>query len=210
MSSQRYERVCIARPPTPLPSISTSTILSSTNMLSHQVSESDQDDSPMTPVNPQDSQPTPSSPPPSFRSHAPSPSSQRLLESEDPITTDAERALNDTFDDGSDSEDENTGDDRQRLMRNNTTQLATAQQDNGERPALPRTVTTLPPSSTPGALGAALAAPTRRPAPFNPSRNDGVFANLDAKPERGEKLEELPPVRLPVCLRSLLSILTYT
>ena len=39
-----------------------------------------------------------------------------------------------------------------------------------------------------------------RPATVNPpysshSRsNDGVFANLDAKPERGEKLEEQPPV----------------
>jgi hypothetical protein len=28
------------------------------------------------------------------------------------------------------------------------------------------------------------------------SANDGVFANLNAKPERGEKLEEQPPVRL--------------
>lgn len=27
------------------------------------------------------------------------------------------------------------------------------------------------------------------------SANDGVFANLNAKPERGEKLEENPPVR---------------
>lgn len=27
------------------------------------------------------------------------------------------------------------------------------------------------------------------------SANDGVFANLNAKPERGEKLEEHPPVR---------------
>ena len=28
------------------------------------------------------------------------------------------------------------------------------------------------------------------------SANDGVFANLNAKPEKGEKVEELPPVRL--------------
>ena len=114
------------------------------------------------------------------------------------MTTDAERTLNDTFGDGSDSEDEDAADDRQRLMRGNTTQTVTGQreesQDSSGRPVLPRTVTTLPPSSTPGALGAALAAANRRPAPFNPSRNDGVFANLDAKPERGEKLEELPPV----------------
>lgn len=29
------------------------------------------------------------------------------------------------------------------------------------------------------------------------SANDGVFANLNAKPERGEKLEDHPPVRSP-------------
>ena len=148
----------------------------------------------MTPTSPHDTQNTPSSPPPSFRSRASSPSSRRLLGSENPITTDAERTLNDTFDDGSDSEDDNAGDDRQRLMHNNSSQATTGPQDSGDRPALPRAVTTLPPSSTPAALGAAITAPTRRPAPINLSQNDGVFANLDAKPERGEKFEEQPPV----------------
>lgn len=177
--------------------------------LNYQVSEDDRDDATATHSISYNTQHTPPSPPPSFRSHASSPSSRRLLDSEDPIATDAERTLNDTFDDGSDSEEEDAGDDRQRLMRSNTTQATTEQPDNGERPALPRTVTTLPPSSTPAALGAALATPTRRPAPFNQSQNDGVFANLDAKPERGEKLEELPPVRQPVFIPFFLLMLTY-
>ena len=147
---------------------------------------------------PQDAPDNAPSPPPSFRSRASSLSSQQLLTSQDPITADAERTLNDTFNDGSDSEEENGPDDRQRLMRSNTTQPLVEQQNSEDRPALPRTVTTLPPSTTPAGLGAALAVPTRRPASFNPSQNDGVFANLDAKPERGEKLEEQPPVsRLP-------------
>lgn len=32
------------------------------------------------------------------------------------------------------------------------------------------------------------------------SSNDGVFANLAAKPERGEKTEDLPPVRFAFTL----------
>ena len=40
---------------------------------------------------------------------------------------------------------------------------------------------------------------------FQSSRNanDGVFANLSAKPERGEKLEEHPPVSLPFRLSNI-------
>lgn len=34
------------------------------------------------------------------------------------------------------------------------------------------------------------------------SANDGVFANLNAKPERGEKLEDHPPVRSSTLLSS--------
>lgn len=203
MSAQRYERVCTLRPTVPLPRTPNPTTILNTDWLTHQVSESDQDDTPLTPTAPQhDTHRTPSSPPPSFRSHASSPSCRRLLESEDPIAIDAERTLNDTFDDGSDSEDGGAGEDRQRLIRSNDTPLAVTERPNSdERPALPRTVTTLPPSSTPAALGAALSAPTRRPTPFNPSRNDGVFANLDAKPERGEKLDEQPPVRPSATVR---------
>ena len=209
MSSQRYERVCRLRPVVLRPSSFHSKAEIDADGIYYQISEDDRDDATVTPTIPHDTQHNSPSPPPSFRSYASSPSSRRLLDSEDPIATDAERTLNDTFDDGSDSEGEDAGDDRQRLMRHNTTQADTEQRENGERPALPRTVTTLPLSSTPAALGAALAMPTRRPAPFNQSQNDGVFANLDAKPERGEKLEELPPVRQPVFARFAVLMLTY-
>ena len=37
------------------------------------------------------------------------------------------------------------------------------------------------------------------------SSNDGVFANLAAKPERGEKSEDLPPVCISFCFSFFLS-----
>lgn len=112
------------------------------------------------------------------------------------MTTDAETTLADTFDDGSDSdhEDSNGGDDRQRLMRNNTIQSPADLQR--ERPDISRNMTQFPGSEAPVALEVP-ARPYNGGAPYTSfsHSNDGVFANLDAKPERGEKLEELPPVR---------------
>ena len=62
----------------------------------------------------------PSSPPPSFRSRASSPTTRRLL-GQDPLSTETDRDhLQDTFDDGDESDVENDGDDRQRLMRADT------------------------------------------------------------------------------------------
>lgn len=141
----------------------------------------------------------PSSPPPSFRSRASSPSSRRLL-SEDPVATEAERTLADTFDDGSESDEEcqNNGDDRQRLMRSNTIQSNTDQRAvyDGDRPNLPRTVTRFPGGEVPPVAFNVPARPYTTAPPSSLSHsNDGVFANLNAKPERGEKLEEQPPVR---------------
>lgn len=140
------------------------------------------------------------SPPPSFHSRASSPSSRRLLSSDDPIASEAERTLADTFDDGSDSDDDgnNNGDDRRRLMRTNTAHSEIEQRVvyDGDRPGLPRTVTRFPGAEAPPA---AFNVPARPNPPASISRgivNDGVFANLNAKPERGEKLEEQPPVRL--------------
>ncbi|KAL6721037.1 hypothetical protein ACLMJK_000137 [Lecanora helva] len=132
----------------------------------------------------------PSSPPPSFRSRASSsPSSRHLLTSEDPVASEAERTLADTFDDGLDSDDDDNsnGDERQRLMRTTTIQSNTEQQvvSEGNRPGLPRNVTQFP-----GALPPAVSNVPARP---YLGVNDGVFANLSAKPERGEKLEEQPP-----------------
>jgi hypothetical protein len=93
--------------------------------------------------------------------------------------------------DGSDDED-NDGDDRQRLMRGS--------------PSSPRA------DSPVGATTERPPAIERRPTQFpvftptpragtgrvygGGSGSDGVFANLSAKPEMGEKLEEHPPVRL--------------
>ncbi len=139
----------------------------------------------------------PSSPPPSFRSRASSPTSRHLLASEDPLVSEADRTLADTFDDGSasDTESNDGGDDRQRLMRANTippTESQTTTVSDGSRPLqIQRTVTEFP-GATPVAPGATRGMPYST---FTAS-NDGVFANLSAKPERGEKQEEeKPPVR---------------
>lgn len=141
----------------------------------------------------------PSSPPPSFHSRSSSPSSRRLLH-------DADQTLADTFGEG-DSDVDDEPDDRQRLMRGNP-ELQTQQNSSGGRsssagagagssgsagngqdgergPSIQRRVTMLPSFTTP------------TPAPSGRvvrSANDGVFANLAAKPERGEKNEDLPPV----------------
>ncbi|KAK4695367.1 NADH:quinone reductase (non-electrogenic), partial [Lecanoromycetidae sp. Uapishka_2] len=168
MSSQRYERV----------------------------SANDQDDHLENSPEHTTPQSTPSSPPPSFRSRASSPSSRHLLSS-DPITTEAERTLADTFDDGSESDEDanNDGDGRQRLMRANTVQSDNEHRvvHDGTRPYLPRTVTRFP-GATPIATNIVATRPQHGGAPFNSfSQNDGVFANLNAKPERGEEKEELPP-----------------
>lgn len=82
-------------------------------------------------------------------------------------------------------------------MRTNTVHSESEQRvvHDGVRPSLPRSITQFPgavPSITPNVPA--------RPAGGAPfvsfsHSNDGVFANLDAKPERGEKIEEQPPVR---------------
>lgn len=138
--------------------------------------------------------PIPSSPPPSFHSRSSSPSSHRLLH-EDPMRGGANNDMEDAFDDGGASDDDDEPDDRQRLMRGDPTvsspetpAAATATNDTTESPqssSTQRRGTLLPTFSSSAAsrvvgLG---------------SSNDGVFANLNAKPERGEKDEDLPPVQ---------------
>jgi hypothetical protein len=132
-----------------------------------------------TPITPQ----TPTSPPPSFRSRSSSTSRH---------PANVNQTLADTFDaDESDSDEENNGDDRQRLMwgtpaSSSTEQINTEAAADGVRPpAVERHVTQLPvfvPSTTPNGrvYGGG-------------SGSDGVFANLSAKPEPGEKTEEHPP-----------------
>ena len=147
-----------------------------------------------------DRQQSPSSPPPSFRSRTSSPSSRRLLTSDDPIATDAERTLNDTFDDGSDSDGEGRGeDDRQRLMRSNTTASTAGSRSvlDGDRRVVQPVPTPQPGPDAPRPVNVP-ARPHATNHPFSSfQHNDGVFANLSAKPERGEKTEEQPPVWFP-------------
>lgn len=162
-----------------------------TNNYIQQVANNDGD----TPTSPR----IPISPPPSFRSRASSPTSRH----HEPV----DQNLADTFDaDGSDSDEENDGDDRQRLMRGTPSTssaeavgtIETATTD-GERPApsIERRATYLP----------VFAAPTTGRVYGGGSASDGVFANLSAKPETGEKTEEHPPVRPSSVLE--LQILTH-
>ena len=156
----------------------------------------------MTPTSHQNNT-IPSSPPPSFRSRPTSPSSRRLLTSQDPLASEADQALADSFDAPSDDEgsgDEKDGDDRIRLIHGRgspSTQPDPAEGygPHGYRtrrpPAIERRVTQFPamapepPAAAPGRVYGG-----------GSHANDGVFANLSAKPEKGEKVEEFPPVSL--------------
>ncbi|KAL2368292.1 metal homeostatis protein bsd2 [Blastomyces gilchristii SLH14081] len=136
----------------------------------------------------------PTSPPPSFHSRSPSPPSRRLL-SHDPLHSEADQTLVDTFgDDDEDSDAEDGTDDRQRLMRGSTSPPG----DNGS--------THFGRGGNGGQSQGVSTTGNMAQAAFNPpvstssrtihgagTTNDGVFANLAAKPERGEKTEDLPP-----------------
>lgn len=147
--------------------------------------DDDENDSPITPSH---NDPIPSSPPPSFRSRASSPTSLCLL-NQDPLATEADQNLADTFDDGELSDNEGQGDDRQRLMRSESSPAHRVVQNStasgGTAPQIQRQVTELPSFTSPPAR-----AQNRS---VNRNTNDGVFANLAAKPERGENLDEKPP-----------------
>jgi hypothetical protein len=140
----------------------------------------------------------PNSPPPSFRSRDSSIDSLHDIRQEirhgaryDAI---ADQTLADTFDaDGADSDEENEGDDRQRLMRGPASRTDTLNSEavqattatDGQAPVVERNthIQAFAPTVAGRVYGGGMA-------------SDGVFANLNAKPEVGEKLEEHPPVRL--------------
>lgn len=148
-------------------------------------------------------QPSPSSPPPSFRSRSASPSSRRLLHDDPLHRHSTDQALADAFDD-SESEAGDEPDDRQRLMR---------AQPGGQSATDTSTSTSAEPVGAASSSGAntesqAGSRGVQRTSTLLPffggtsssnsnrrinSSNDGVFANLAAKPERGEKTEDLPP-----------------
>lgn len=139
----------------------------------------------------------PSSPPPSFDSRTSSPhrshgGNRRSTTDSDPLVSDADRNLNDAFDNPSDSESDDGSptdhrlDDRQRVMSGRPAAgMDTAAGQDHDRPDVERRVTQLP-----------VFAPATAPRRYGGPGNDGVFANLSAKPERGGggDAEEKPPV----------------
>lgn len=156
-----------------------------------QVNQQDHDDednydSPITPTSRNENE-IPHSPPPSFRSRTSSPSSRRLL-NQDPLHSenedDRDRDMADAFDE---SDNEEESDDRQRLMRNNTSRsisqnVSAPPQSLATPPAIERRVTSIPSFAPTTATRAA-------PKPAS----DGVFANLSAKPTPGEPTDDKPP-----------------
>ncbi|KAK4113172.1 hypothetical protein N656DRAFT_708573 [Canariomyces notabilis] len=141
------------------------------------------DEDPETPAAslPQPTYPIPNSPPPSFHSIAPSISSTRQENEVHPDLADAFDA------DGDDSDDET--DDRQRLVRGNSTPSFTSTTQAGEAASQSQ-------SQRPGALPQRPigAAPTTSRVYGSGIQSDGVFSNLSAKPETGDgEKEEQPP-----------------
>ncbi|KAI1424327.1 hypothetical protein F5Y12DRAFT_462514 [Xylaria sp. FL1777] len=149
-----------------------------------------QDDDPDTPHSPPPSQPprVPSSPPPSFHSRSSSADRRRQNVNSD---------LADAFDtDADDSDDE--PDDRQRLVRGNSFPLAqpavaaSSAQTSSTGPEL-RQPQPAQPQSYPAANTGARPTTTSR-IYGGGIQSDGVFSNMTARPERGEKIvEEAPP-----------------
>lgn len=155
--------------------------------------DNDEPDTPITPSSLRP-QPIPNSPPPSFHSRASSFERRRQQNGN------VDSTLADAFDtDGDDSDDE--PDDRQRLVRGNSFPISSSN-------------STSPTSNAGNAGNDIPSAPSRGQSTqwsstaTNPQQagsrvygggiqSDGVFSNMTARPERGEKIvEEQPPVRL--------------
>jgi hypothetical protein len=147
----------------------------------------------------------PSSPPPSFRSRDSSPSlspNHRFFSENDPLTSDVDRTLADTFDSPSDDEDDHDHvepDDRQRLMHGQPSPDHDDQNGDDASPSqnatstpprrIERRVTQLP-VFVPSAIGGRVYG--------GGNANDGVFSNLAAKPASGDLEDEKPPVSSPL------------
>ncbi|KAI1767216.1 hypothetical protein GGR53DRAFT_147750 [Hypoxylon sp. FL1150] len=144
-----------------------------------------QDDDPDTPTTPSSlrPQPIPNSPPPSFHSRASS--AERRRQNVDPTLADAFDAEDD------DSDDE--PDDRQRLVRGNSFPISsnsTTRSSDGDdgRPSAPGGQST---QWSPVGTNAQQAGSRVYGGGI---QSDGVFSNMTARPERGEKIvEEQPP-----------------
>lgn len=136
---------------------------------------------------------------------------------------DADQTLADAFNDGSDSEADDQPDDRQRLMRANPEPQSLGGNDGGGYNGSYDGNNAAAASSSESSLGGGGGGQQQQQQPPQQqqqsrglfrrptilpsfatsssgtsravaSSNDGVFANLAAKPERGEKTEDLPPV----------------
>lgn len=131
----------------------------------------------------------PNSPPPSFRSRA----SSRKPSRDDERQSEEERNLNDAFDAPSDdeSDDGNPRDQRRLISGDHTPQTpsnedASAESRDAQRPTVTQRRVTEVPIFVP-------TVPSGRVVGGGSHANDGVWANLNAKPRAGEDLEEKPP-----------------
>lgn len=136
------------------------------------------------------------SPPPSFHSRASS--LERRRQGVDPTLADA-------FDNDDDDSDDDEPDDRQRLVRGNSfpvdagTSNAPSQR-HPMAPALPPRQPTQWPTTTTTPSAASNAATHVPGRTYGAGiQSDGVFSNMMARPERGEKIVEEQP---PVCIES--------
>lgn len=152
-----------------------------------QVQTHDDDDH----VTGQQSQPIPNSPPPSFRSR--NSSRRNSAQHDHHRDEDADRDIDDAFAAPSDDESEHDGPDadRRRLVQSNDRDSSEAPAPEVQPPRLGRRVTEIN-MFLPGGSRS-----TNRVVGGGSSANDGVFANISAKPTRGEELEEKPPVCSP-------------
>lgn len=163
-----YERVC--RSPCSLRSFSARTVLTR----DAQVNARDEDDH-VESTQHHTPYAAPNSPPPSFRSRASSPTRHQQV---DPTLADA-------FDDPDDSSDDE-GDDRQRLVRQNTAVHRPAGQA-GHSQTSQFASASAPNASAQNSGSARLVG--------GGNGSDGVFANMSARPERVQsEKEEMPPV----------------
>ena len=140
----------------------------------------------------------PQSPPPSFRSQV----SSRRSSRDDATHSAEEQDLDNAFDapsDDDDADDTAGRNDQQRLISHNSTS-AFNEAGSTERPSEPERRNTDIPNF-------ASAAPSGRVMGGGSQANDGVWANISAKPQAGEDVDEKPPVRtlITTATRSLLT-----
>ncbi len=134
----------------------------------------------------------PNSPPPSFHSRQSS-AERRRQNNVDPTLADA-------FDADGDDSDDDEPDDRQRLVRGNSFPVSRSSTfSSGNRsPAESNTRPSVPPTRQPSQWSATGTSATPQPSSRvygGGIQSDGVFSNMTARPERGEKVvEEMPPV----------------